>query len=177
MIKEKLQKEDTLRHMPENEDFNNVIIFPTEKRRKINKTPPKVAEKVRQHQTRLFVEDLIDTVAIPMVKSFADAAVDCKKDTFIKDLSFTIESIKSLLYRDFELKHPMQNVVDNTTRISMAGRKPMTIINYDKFNTLKTPKVKTQPVSDFISDEVRELADGVMEFNADFDISDYDNEK
>ena len=112
-----------------------------------------------------------------MVKSFADAAVDCKKDTFIKDLSFTIESIKSLLYRDFELKHPMQNVVDNTTRLSMAGRKPMTIINYDKFNHLKTPKVKTQPVSDYISDEVRELADGVMEFNADFDISDYDNEK
>ena len=163
--------------MPENEDFNNVIIFPTEKRRKINKTPPKVAEKVRQHQTRLFVEDLIDAVAIPMVKSFADAAVDCKKDTFIKDLSFTIESIKSLLYRDFELKHPMQNVVDNTTRLSMAGRKPMTIINYDKFNHLKTPKVKTQPVSDYISDEIRELADGVMEFNADFDISDYDNEK
>ena len=163
--------------MPKKEDFDNVIIFPTEKRRKINKTPPKVAEKVRQHQTRLFVEDLIDAVAIPMVKSFADAAVDCKKDTFIKDLSFTIESIKSLLYRDFELKHPMQNVVDNTTRLSMAGRKPMTIINYDKFNHLKTPKVKTQPVSDTISDEVRDLADGVMEFNADFDISDYDNEK
>ena len=163
--------------MLEKDDFNNVIIFPTEKRRKINTTPPKVAEKVRQHQTRLFVEDLIDTVAIPMVKSFADAAVDCKKDTFIKDLSFIIESIKSLLYRDFDLKHPMQNVVDNTTRISMNGRKPMTIINYDKFNNLKTPKVKTQPVSDIISDEVRELADGVMEFNADFDISDYDNEK
>ena len=162
--------------MPEKDDFNNVIIFPTEKRRKINKTPPKVAEKVRQHQTRLFVEDLIDAVAIPMVKSFADAAVDCKKDTFIKDLSFTIEAIKSLLYRDFELKHPMQNVVDRTTRINMSGRKPITIINYDKFNTLKTPKVKTQPISDYISDEVRDLADGVMEFNADFDISDYDIE-
>ena len=175
MIKEKLQKENTLRLMPKKEDFDNVIIFPTEKRRKINTTPPKVAEKVRQHQTRLFVEDLIDTVAIPMVKSFADSAVDCKKDTFIKDLSFIIESIKSLLYRDFELKHPMQNVVDNTTRLSMNGRKPMTIINYDKFNHLKTPKVKTQPVSDIISDEVRDLADGVMEFNADFDISDYDN--
>ena len=177
MIREKLQKEDTLRHMPEKEDFDNVIIFPTEKRKRKNTTPPKVAEKVRQHQTRLFVEDLIDAVAIPMVKSFADAAVDCKKDTFIKDLSFTIESIKSLLYRDFELKHPMQNVIDRTTRINMNGRKPMTIINYDKFNYLKIPKVKTQPVSDFISDEVRELADGVMEFNADFDISDYDNEK
>ena len=163
--------------MPEKEDFDNVIIFPTEKRKRKNTTPPKVAEKVRQHQTRLFVEDLIDTVAIPMVKSFADAAVDCKKDTFIKDLSFIIESIKSLLYRDFELKHPMQNVIDNTTRLSMNGRKPMTVINYDKFNHLKTPKVKTQPVSDTISDEVRELADGVMEFNADFDISDYDNEK
>ena len=57
--------------------------------------------------------------------------VDTKTDLFLRDLAIVIESIKSLLKRDFGRKHPMQTIADSIAKIHTLkdGRK-VTDINY-----------------------------------------------
>ena len=43
--------------------------------------------------------------------------VDTKTDIFLRDLAIIIESIKSLLKRDFGRKHPMQTISDSIAKI------------------------------------------------------------
>ena len=52
-------------------------------------------------------------------------------DVFLRDLAIVIESIKSLLKRDFGRKHPMQTISDSIAKIHTLkdGRK-VTDINY-----------------------------------------------
>ena len=61
--------------------------------------------------------------------------VDTKGDIFLRDLAITIESIKSLLKRDFGRHHPMQTIADSIAKIHTLpdGRKA-TDINYSKIN-------------------------------------------
>ena len=60
---------------------------------------------------------------------------------FLRDLSVVIESIKSLLKRDFGQKHPMQTITDAISKISkLPNGKQVTDMNYSKVFVTK-PKV------------------------------------
>ena len=76
--------------------------------------------------------------------------VDVKSDLFLKDLGITIESIKSLLRRDFGKPHPMQPITDTLIRIlTTPDGKKISDINYGKIvkytQTKPQPKPKPQP--------------------------------
>ena len=72
--------------------------------------------------------------------------IDVKSDLFLKDLGITIESIKSLLRRDFGKPHPMQPITDTLIRIiTLPDGKKVSDINYGKIVKYTQTKPKPQP--------------------------------
>jgi len=62
-----------------------------------------------------------------------------KNETFLRDLAVVIESIKSLIKRDFKKKHPMQSITDVLAKISvLPDGKKVTDMDYAKIFVSKT---------------------------------------
>ena len=59
----------------------------------------------------LFVEDMAESVMIPMIQSFAENGLDIKNDTFVQEVGFMNEVVKSLVFRHLGYKHPMQDMI------------------------------------------------------------------
>ena len=59
----------------------------------------------------LFVEDMAESVMIPMIHSFSENGLDIKKDEFVQEVGFMNEVVKSLVFRHLGYKHPMQEMI------------------------------------------------------------------
>ena len=102
-------------------------------------------------QTDKFVEQLTDQMSMDILAVLQDNVVNLKRDEFLRDLALVIESIKSLLKRDFDKHHPMQNITDSFINIHTTkdGRK-LTDINYSKILKIKRkdpPKKEEQSIN------------------------------
>ena len=65
----------------------------------------------------LFVEDMAESVMIPMIQSFAENGLDIKNDTFVQEVGFMNEVVKSLVFRHLGYKHPMQDLIENVMKV------------------------------------------------------------
>jgi len=106
-----------------------------------------ISEEQKQHlKEEQFIEQLTEQLSMDILSVLQENVVDVKSDLFLKDLGITIESIKSLLRRDFGKPHPMQPITD--TLITPDGKK-ISDINYGKIvkytQTKPQPKPKPQP--------------------------------
>ena len=86
--------------------LNNVIKGPWRTTKTITKAK---TEKVAVDM--LFVEDMAESVMIPMIHSFAENCLDIKKDEFVQEVGFMNEVVKSLVFRHLGYKHPMQEMI------------------------------------------------------------------
>ena len=122
---------------------NNLIKFPTHKVRKpktdlANKQSEAEAKKIKEN---IFIEQLVEEFTLDLIHVLQENAVTMKNESFLRDLSVVIESIKSLLKRDFGKKHPMQTITDAISKISkLPNGKQVTDMNYSKVFVTK-PKV------------------------------------
>ena len=98
-------------------------------------------EEARQIKEDKFVEQITESLILDIIHVLQENAVETKTDIFLRDLAIIIESIKSLLKRDFGIEHPMHNITDAIVRIHNLddGRK-VTDINYN--NVRRTKKAK-----------------------------------
>ena len=55
----------------------------------------------------VYVDDMAESVMIPMIHGLAENGVDIKSDKFITEVGFINESIRALLFRHLGYKHPM----------------------------------------------------------------------
>lgn len=120
-----------------------IIPFPVQ-RKPINIEPdPKIAKALEDIKIKQFVEKLTEDLTMDVLSVLQENVVDVKSDFFIRDIAMVVESIKSLLYRDFGKKHKMQEITDIITNVLVTkqGQK-LTNINYDK---IKRPVKKEQP--------------------------------
>ena len=90
---------------------NNVINFPKKYtgKRKV-KLPNK--DVIRINEDMGFADQLTEAIIVQMVHVLSDNDIKVSDTQFVKDLSFVIESIKSAVYRDLNLKHEIQPLVD-----------------------------------------------------------------
>jgi len=90
---------------------NNVINFPKKYtgKRKV-KLPNK--DVIRINEDMGFADQLTEAIIVQMVHVLSDNDIKVNDTQFVKDLSFVIESIKSAVYRDLNLKHEIQPLVD-----------------------------------------------------------------
>ena len=90
---------------------NNVINFPKKYtgKRKV-KLPNKDVIKINEDMG--FADQLTEAIIVQMVHVLSDNDIRVSDSQFVKDLSFVIESIKSAVYRDLDLNHEIQPLVD-----------------------------------------------------------------
>ena len=81
------------------------------------KGPWKKVKRVDKSQTEkiahdmVYVDDVAESVMIPMIHGLAENGVDIKSDRFITEVGFINESIRALLFRHLGYKHPMSDFI------------------------------------------------------------------
>ena len=112
------------------------------------KRPELSEDEARQIKEDKFVEQITESLILDIIHVLQENVVDTKHDIFLRDLAIVIESIKSLLKRDFGRTHPMQTVADSIAKIHTLkdGRK-VTDLNYSKLIAKKQKEPK-QPELD-----------------------------
>jgi len=134
---------DTPRTREEKKKMNNVVMFPAHKARKpktdlASKQSEEQASKIKED---LFIEQLVEEFTLDFIHVLQENAITMKNETFLRDLAVVIESIKSLIKRDFKKKHPMQSITDVLAKISvLPNGKKVTDMDYGKIFVSKKPK-------------------------------------
>ena len=106
-----------------------------------------ITDEQKQHlKEEQFIEQLTEQLSMDILSVLQENVIDVKSDLFLKDLGITIESIKSLLRRDFGKPHPMQPITDTLIRIiTLPDGKKVSDINYGKIVKYSQTKPKPQP--------------------------------
>ena len=118
-------------------------MFPAHKARKpktdlASKQSEEQATKIKED---LFIEQLVEEFTLDFIHVLQQNAITMKNETFLRDLAVVIESIKSLIKRDFKKKHPMQSITDVLAKISvLPDGKKVTDMDYGKIFVSKKPK-------------------------------------
>ena len=106
-----------------------------------------ITDEQKQHlKEEQFIEQLTEQLSMDILSVLQENVIDVKSDLFLKDLGITIESIKSLLRRDFGKPQPMQPITDTLKRIiTLPDGKKVSDINYGKIVKYTPTKPKPQP--------------------------------
>jgi len=134
---------DTPRTRETKKKVNNVVMFPAHKARKpkTDLAAKQSNEESKKIKENIFIEQLVEEFTLDFIHVLQENAVTMKNETFLRDLAIVIESIKSLLKRDFKQKHPLQTITDAISKITqLPDGKKVTDMNYSKVFVTK-PKV------------------------------------
>ena len=114
--------------------MGELIQFPQNRVVRAPKPQPKLSEKeMKEREIVKFVEQLTEQLSMDILAVFQDNVVHMKSEKFLKDLAVLVECIKSLLYRDFGMKHPMQDVTDILGNIvTLKNGQRLTDLNYSR---------------------------------------------
>ncbi|MAG27079.1 hypothetical protein CMI47_16190 [Candidatus Pacearchaeota archaeon] len=59
-----------------------------------------------------FVEELLQMTTVPLLNQYASHGIDIKDKRFQVDFRYAIDCMKSAIYRQLGLQHPIQDVMD-----------------------------------------------------------------
>ena len=124
--------------------MGNIVMFPAHKARKpkTNLASKQSEEDAKKIKEDIFIEQLVEEFTLDFIHVLQENAITMKNETFLRDLAVVIESIKSLIKRDFKKKHPMQSITDVLAKISvLPNGKKVTDMDYGKIFVSKKPKV------------------------------------
>ena len=92
-----------------------IIQFPrTEYIKNINKRPKLSEEeisKVQQMNSKRIADNLAESLAIDILTVLQEQISNMQTAEFIADLAVLIEMLKSTLYREHDLPHPIQEII------------------------------------------------------------------
>jgi len=161
-------------------DKDNIILFPTNRIKNKETVKHPVDEKEHQRlveeQTKEFVEGNVDDMAYQLLDKFVAMGIRTNQMTFTADLALVIDTIRGLVYRDFNKAHPAQQLTDAMVTLNTSGKNKTARLDYNKI--LKTNHKPHKPLSRDIEDEVRDLSDMAdVHFTPDFKLDDDPNDK
>ena len=151
---------------------DNIILFPTNRiaNKETVKHPvdPKEHEKLVEEQTKEFVEGNVDDIAYQLLDKFVAMGIRTNQLAFTADLALVIDTIRGLVYRDFNKKHPAQQLTDKMVTLSTKSGNKSARLDYSK--VLDVSHRPHKPLSQDIEDEVRDLSDMAdIHFTPDFE--------
>ena len=91
-------------------DNDKIIQFPTKMTVKDNVKITDTAIKL--HTDLKFAEHLTEGLIVNMIHNMSENDIDVDNPEFIKHIGFLVEVVKSTIYQDMGVKHPMQQMVD-----------------------------------------------------------------
>lgn len=116
---------------------DNIILFPADKIVKTKKEEEhfqnsEQAKEVREEQTKNFVESQVDVIAMFMLQQFVDMGIRTDRDKFTGDLALVTDTLRGLIYRDFETYHPAQLLSDKMVYVKHREHGPEAKIDYSQ---------------------------------------------
>ena len=124
--------------------MGDLIPFPKKRIVRKNPTPQSVETEAKKKKAKenYFIEQLSEEIVLHIIHVLQDNAVRMKDEAFLRDLAVIIESIKSLIYRDFGRRHKMQAISDALATIKkLPDGKQVTDLDYSKIFVSRKPKV------------------------------------
>ena len=124
--------------------MGDLIPFPTKRIIRKNPTPQSVETEAKKKKAKenYFIEQLSEEIVLHIIHVLQDNAVRMKDEAFLRDLAVIIESIKSLIHRDFGRRHKMQAISDALATIKkLPDGKQVTDLDYSKIFVSRKPKV------------------------------------
>ena len=159
---------------------DNVIVFPTDRivnKEKViidQKEVQKQYKKIEEQQTTQYVEMSVDDIAVHLIKYFIDLQIKVNKPQFIRDFALVIDTLRGLIYRDFDKEHPSQKLVNEIVSLYDDIKKgPSAKIDYRRvLKNIKDNKTEKKEVfSENIKGDLKDLKDGDdITFEPDFDV-------
>jgi hypothetical protein len=92
--------------------MNNVVQFPKEKIPGLPQTPEEIYEKIKETQT-VYINEVVDMYGKNLLHAISQDGFDLVEKDFIRDFAFTLETIRSSLYRSAGIDHPLQHPIDD----------------------------------------------------------------
>jgi hypothetical protein len=92
---------------------NNIFKFPENKI--VREIPPQIEEieKAKEKGKQNYAEDIAVDFAESMIAVLDSYGIDQDNENFDKDLAFTVEAIRAMIYRSLDLKHHLHEFIDN----------------------------------------------------------------
>lgn len=143
-------------------DNGNVIMFPTNKIvRKTKISPPKdekLLKKLKDQQTKQFVETSVDDISMGLLRQFYDMAIKTGNHNFTKDFALLVDVMRGLIYRDFGIKHPAQMLSDKLVELKVTKDATQSA-RIDYMKILEAKHKVHNPLSKELKEELKELKD------------------
>lgn len=149
--------------------YKNVVVFPENRiKRPPKPVHPEASKKMRAYQAAKFVETATDEIGLDLVRRFVAMGLDTKQDTFTKDLALSMDAIRGLLYRQYNMGHPIQKLVDASVKLRMNKVGVVTArIEYSVMSD--ETSAQTKPITKNISDDLNNRNEGFFQFTDDFE--------
>ena len=131
----------------------------------------KVAKEIQKQQTKKFVETAVDDISMDLLKRFVDLAMRTQQPVFTKDLALLVDVMRGMIYRDFGLTHPAQQLTDKLVNLKTSRNGNLSAkIDYSK--VLDVPMKTPKPISSDIKNELKDLNDTAGFFEPDGHLDD-----
>ena len=151
---------------------DNIIQFPLDKivrktkKSNSSKAEKQFAERIKQKQTKEFCDTAVDDISMNVLRSFVDLALKTQNQSFTKDLALLIDVLRGLIYRDFNINHPAQRLVDKLVKISI-NKQGAQSAKIDYTPVLEVEKVNSSPISKDVKNEIKDINDQAGMFEGD----------
>jgi hypothetical protein len=108
---------------------SNVVRFPVERQN----APPQSIEEMQDSisiMRKEHVDNLMDMMIPSVLMLFETNGMDVETEAYMKDSALVIESIKALMYKYYNLEHPLNFIADTCFDIKMNADDSVSY-NYD----------------------------------------------
>ena len=102
--------------MPNDNGEGKVIPFPKKRKSSIDIKVDNKAHEIRENI--IYTENLCEALIVNMIHNMAENGMNVDAEPFIRDTSFLVELVKSTIYRDLGMVHPLQEFIDMVTSVS-----------------------------------------------------------
>ena len=100
--------------------MGKLIPFPNSNNQHFPQNVDEMIDRMRDRKLE-FINDLVDFYGTEMLSKISHDGFECDNDNFAKDFAFTLEGLRSCLYRSIGVEHPLQESVDNTIKFTNDG--------------------------------------------------------
>ena len=124
----------------------NVIKGPWKAKGKKQVIVPDV-DVVALQENMMFADDLTETLLVQMIHTMGENGINISDKEFVRDIGFVIEAVKSTVYRDMDLAHPMSKIMEMLTKIDVDEKNSMkSEVDLELLEKVSIPEEETTPV-------------------------------
>jgi len=95
----------------------NVIKFPKENPRHNENSIEGVQKKIDEAKEK-YINNLVDQHCSQLLASISFSGMDIEREDFMKDFAFTVETVRSSMYRNMGLYHPLHEQIDEAVPLT-----------------------------------------------------------